>query len=261
MVGGEGKFANLKKQAIAIMIFFPGLDDIYNAHHVERCMISIHRLSKRKSGFKVAEWILDSGAFTSVTKNGGYGTESLPKYADHIMRWASNGNLLASVSQDYMCEQFILDKTGMTIAEHQRLTIYRYKALRKMVPENIYIMPVLQGYAPSDYTNHLRQYGNLLQLNQWVGVGSVCKRNSNVGSVEAVLVAIAKERPDLKLHGFGVKLTALKSSIVQNLLHSSDSMAWSFAARYEGRKPHDIQECIRYTQKVLTCPIQMNLFS
>ena len=243
------------------MIFFPGLDDSYNAHHLERCMISVHRLSERRSGFKVAEWILDSGAFTSVTRNGGYKTGSLPKYASQIVRWASNGDLLAAVAQDYMCESFVLAKTGMTIAEHQRLTIYRYKALRELVPENIYIMPVLQGYAPSDYTSHLRQYGNLLKLNQWVGVGSVCKRNSSPGAVEAVLTAIAKERPDLKLHGFGIKLTALQSGIVQNLLYSSDSMAWSFAARYEGRDQHNIQECIRYIKKVETCPVQMNLFT
>lgn len=243
------------------MIFFPGLDDIHNAHYVERCMISIHRLSKRKSGFNVDEWILDSGAFTSVAKSGGYKPDSLPEYASQIVRWASNGDLLAAVSQDYMCEPFILDKTGMTIAEHQRLTIYRYKALRRLIPESSYIMPVLQGYAPSDYTSHLRQYGDLLKFNQWVGVGSVCKRNSSPGAVEAVLTAIAKERPDLKLHGFGLKLTALQSGIVQNLLHSSDSMAWSFAARYEGRKAHDIQECIRYTRKVSTCSIQMNLFT
>ena len=242
------------------MLFFPGLDDSYNAHHVERCMISIHRLSRRRSGFKVTEWILDSGAFTSVAKNGGYKPDSLPEYANQVKRWSKNGDLLAAVSQDYMCEPFILDKTGMTIAEHQRLTIYRYKALRKLVPGNICIMPVLQGYAPSDYVSHIREYGDLLKSGQWVGVGSVCKRNSKVGAIEAVLVAIAKERPDLKLHGFGLKLTALQSSIVQDLLHSSDSMAWSFAARYKGRKAHDIQECIRYAKKVSTCAIQMNLF-
>lgn len=243
------------------MLFFPGIHEVCDAHKTPRCMISVNRLATRKSGFTVGEWILDSGAFTSVTKHGGYKPSSLPSYASQVIRWSGNGNLLAAVSQDYMCEPFVLNRTGMTIADHQRLTIYRYKALRKIVPTAIPLMPVLQGYAPIDYVSHIRQYGNLLSQGLWVGVGSVCKRNSSTGAVEAVLTAIAKERPDLKLHGFGLKLTALQSEIVQNLLHSSDSMAWSFAARRQGRSSHDINECLRYTQKIEECPVQMNLFT
>ena len=69
----------------------------------------------------------------------------------------------------------------------------------------------------------------------WVGVGSVCKRNAKPGEVFMVLDAIAMARPDLRLHGFGLKATALSEPGVRGLLHSADSMAWSFAARYEGR--------------------------
>jgi hypothetical protein len=61
----------------------------------------------------------------------------------------------------------------------------------------------------------------------WVGVGSVCKRNGSVADVTNVLAHIRAVRPDLNLHGFGLKLTALKNPSVRAMLHSADSMAWS----------------------------------
>ena len=136
--------------------------------------------------------------------------------------------------------------TGMTIAEHQRLTIERYDALRACDTGGVYVMPVLQGYAPADYVSHLEQYGDRLAHGAWVGVGSVCKRNGDVGAIEAVLLAIKQARPDLRLHGFGVKTTALGSRLVRELLHTADSMAWSFAARRQGRNANDVKEAIRF---------------
>jgi hypothetical protein len=241
------------------VLFFPGIDDVYNAHLFERSMISVNRLWKRKSDISPHDWILDSGAFTTIAKYGCYPDGLLERYAIAANRWAACGNLLAAVTQDYMCETMMLEKTGLTIAQHQTLTIQRYVSLLTLVSQ-AYLMPVLQGYAPQDYVNHLHQYGDLLMPGQWVGVGSVCKRNSSVGSVESVLKAIKRERPDLKLHGFGIKLTSLQSQIVQDCLHSADSMAWSFAARYEGRSAHDPNEALRYARKVDTCPIQFDLF-
>jgi hypothetical protein len=43
-------------------------------------------------------------------------------------------------------------------------------------------------------------------------------------------MAIKNERPDLRLHGFGLKTTALADPLVRSMLWSADSMAWSFAA-------------------------------
>lgn len=183
---------------------------------------------------------MDSGAFTTIAKHGGY-HEPVGVYAKQIRRWNGNGNLLAAVSQDYMCEPHMIERTGLSIAEHQRLTIERYDAL--MAEETgVYIMPVLQGYAPQDYVSHIRQYGERLKSGAWVGVGSVCKRNGDRRAIEAVLYAIHRERPDLRLHGFGLKSTAFGSSLVTRLLHSADSMAWSFAARISGRNGNDWRE-------------------
>ena len=152
----------------------------------------------------------------------------------------------------------MLKLTGKTITEHQRLTIERYDALLGCDTGGIYIMPVLQGYAPPDYVSHLRQYGDRLAQGSWVGVGSVCKRNGSPAEIEAVLLAIKAERPDLRLHGFGLKTTALRSEIVQDSLYTAD-MAWSYAARKQGRNGNSWLEA-KLLRKIRMMPIQRRLF-
>ncbi len=222
------------------MRFFPGLHQPSDAQHFEACFISVGRLRTRKSDFRVADWIMDSQAFSTILMHGGY-PHPVEEYAAHIRRWKSCGTLLAAVSQDYMCEPGMLARTGLTIAEHQRLTIERYDALLHC-DTGCYIMPVLQGYAPEDYVSHIRQYGARLAYGAWVGVGSVCKRNGNPRAILDVLIAIKSERPDLRLHGFGLKTIALRSGTIRKLLESADSMAWSFAARKGGRNANDYRE-------------------
>jgi hypothetical protein len=211
-------------------------------------MISINRLRRRKGDFEVNEWVMDSGAFTEISRYGHY-RHSVKEYAEEIKRWKRCGNLLAAVSQDMMCEQFILEKTGLTVTDHQRLTIERYDRLCSC-DTGAYIMPVLQGYCPEEYVSHIRQYGTRLKKGMWVGVGSVCKRNSKPEQVEELLRAIKRERPDLRLHGFGLKITALKSQYVRDTLWSSDSMAWSFSARKQGRNQNDWREAQAFVEKV-----------
>ena len=236
-------------------LFFPGLHQPSDAKNFERCMVSVNVLERRRSDFEVKDWILDSGAFTRITS----GKEHIPmeQYATLIERWSHCGKLLAAVSQDYMCESFVLAITGLTVKEHQQMTTSNYAEL-KSKNSPIHIMPVIQGYAPEEYQEHIEMYGDLLEQNAWVGVGSVCKRNSSIRKVEAVLEGIAKVRPDLKLHGFGLKKTALTSHIVNELLHSCDSMAWSFAARKQGRNANDWREAEAYRKNMNILPVQMN---
>ena len=201
---------------------------------------------------------MDSGAFTEVSTHGKY-RQDTQEYAAQIRRWAKVGQLQAAVSQDWMCEPFIVERTGLTVADHQRLTIDRYDELAAQeLP--VYLMPVLQGYDPSEYVDHIEQYGDRIARGAWVGVGSVCKRNSSVTAVEGVLTAVFERRPDLKLHGFGVKLTALQSGVVRELLHSADSMAWSFAARKNGRNANDWREADAFKTRIQTQEVQRPLF-
>lgn len=231
------------------MLFYIGLHQPSDAAYFPRCMISVNRLRRRRGPFCVGEWIMDSGAFTELKLHGRY-REVPEEYAKRVRRWWSNGRLAAAVSQDYMCEPFILDKTGLSVETHQRLTIDRYDALHALCYPMVYIMPVLQGFEPAEYVRHLVDYGPRLADGAWVGVGSVCKRNERPEEVLAVMGAIKAKRPDLKLHGFGLKLTALKDERIRLLLHSADSMAWSFSARKQGRSGNRRSEARRFLAKI-----------
>lgn len=193
-------------------------------------MVSVNQLRKRKSNFEVGSWLLDSGAFTEISKYGDY-QYSVEEYYYQICRWACCGNLLRAVAQDFMCESFVLERTGLTIKEHQRLTIKRYDQLFSYKPP-VPIMPVLQGWQTSDYIEHLQQYQTRLTFGEWVGVGSVCRRNSNPEIIKDILRGIKLFRPDLNLHGFGLKQIALEDSEVRSLLYSCDSMSWSYPLRF-----------------------------
>jgi len=239
------------------MRFFIGLHQPSDAQHFDAAFISVNRLGPRKA-FAVKDWIMDSGAFTEIARHGHY-RNSVDTYAKEIVRWTGNGNLLAAVSQDFMCEPFVLERTGKTAEEHQRMTVERYDALAP-IQSATYVMPVLQGYTPNEYVQHIEMYGDRLQDGMWVGVGSVCKRNSKIRSIEAVLLAIHHRRPDLRLHGFGLKNTALSSGLVRMLLYSADSMAWSFSARKQGRNANDWREAKQWMEKIESRPIQIPLF-
>ena len=95
--------------------FYVGLHQPSDARHFERCMVSVNRLRERKSDFVVEEWMLDSAAFTELSTHGAY-RHTVADYAEQIRRWARCGQLVSATAQDYMCEPFILAKTGMVLA-------------------------------------------------------------------------------------------------------------------------------------------------
>ncbi len=223
------------------MRFFVGLPEPSMAQHFPACFISANRTRRRAGPFAVEDWILDSGGFTEVSTYGGY-RSSPREHAAEIRRQAGNGRLLAAVAQDWMCEPHIIKRTGLSVRAHQRLTIERYDELVACDTAGIYVMPVLQGYSPCEYVDHIEAYGDRLAPGVWVGVGSVCKRNASVLSILRVFSLIQEARPDLRLHGFGLKATALAFDPIRDLLHSADSMAWSFSARKQGRDGNDWRE-------------------
>ena len=276
------------------MRFFTGLHQPSDAKHFDAAFISVNRLRNRKSGFDVGDWIMDSGAFTEVSGHGRY-RHSVSEYAEQVRRWKDNGRMLAAAAQDWMCEDVVLKRAAIAdgalrapewfdsenthayrsleyvewaypcqrdeqILLHQTRTIERYDELIAEVT-GAYILPVLQGFHPNEYVRHIRMYGDRLKHGAWVGVGSVCKRNGDISAIEGVLLAVHQERPDLLLHGFGLKTTALSSGLVQELLHTADSMAWSYAARMAGRNANDWREAKAWTSQILMRQIQQPLFS
>ncbi|MDN3923302.1 DUF7221 family queuine tRNA-ribosyltransferase-like protein [Roseateles violae] len=232
------------------MRFFTGMHDLHHVGKVAAAFVSVNRLRRRaRKPFIAGDWIMDSGAFTEISQHGDY-RHPAEDYAAQIRKWAGNGRLLAAVAQDFMCEAWILQKVGRTVEQHQRMTVERFDQLAACDVAGVYLMPVLQGFAPADYVRHIAMYGDRLPRGAWVGVGSVCKRNGDPRAIEEVLLAIKRARPDLRLHGFGLKTTALQSSLVVELLETADSMAWSFAARRQGRDPNCPHEAIAWTRNI-----------
>lgn len=229
------------------MRFYVGLHHPNVAGKFPLSFISINALRGRKSDFPCQTWIMDSGAFTEISTHGRY-RYSPEKYAAEIERWRTCGNMELAVAQDWMCEPFICQKTGYSVAQHQALTVDRYDTLRSATDAPL--MPVLQGFKPSEYLDCLALYGDRLTEGMRVGVGSICKRNSHPAMIEHILTLIKQKRPDLKLHGFGLKLTAVARTNIANLLYSADSMAWSFAARKEGRNANDWREAEAYAARI-----------
>jgi hypothetical protein len=244
--------------------FFTGLHQPSDARHFDAAFVSVNRLRTRKAPMQVGDWIMDSGAFTEISTHGHY-RHTVAEYAAEIRRWSTNGSgrLLAAVAQDWMCEPWIVAKTGLSVEQHQVLTVERFDELRRQDTAGTYVLPVLQGYAPDDYVRHLEMYGARLAHGAWVGVGSVCKRNGDPRAIAAVLLAIKQARPDLMLHGFGLKTTALADPLVRSMLHTADSMAWSFHARKNGRNANDWREAVRWTAAIAGRPVQhlLDLFT
>src|SRR5438876_1000627 len=102
-------------------------------------------------------------------------------YAEEVCRWRVEvGNLQWATIMDWMCEPFIIEKTGFTVADHQKRTIDNYFELHRFAPEVPWV-PVLQGFRFDDYLNHLEQYeraGIRLGELPLVGLGSVCRRQN-----------------------------------------------------------------------------------
>lgn len=204
-----------------------------------------HRvLRDRVSPFPRAttRWALDSGGFTELNLYGGWRTTpeeyvaSVRRYVDELghLEWAS--------PQDWMCEPWVIAKTGLSVAEHQARTVENFLTLRELAPDLPFI-PVLQGWELPDYHAHADAYaaaGVDLVDRPVVGIGSVCRRQAT-GQIAGIFDSLTQR--GLKMHGFGVKSQGL--SMYADALVSADSLAWSYWARRDARK--GIRHCAKST--------------
>lgn len=189
-----------------------------------------HRALARRSRLPRAcgPWALDSGGFTELSMFGAWQTTP-QQYVAAVRRYRDEiGCLDWAAPQDYMCEPFMLAKTGLPLREHLARTVGNFERLRELAPDLPFI-PVLQGWSIGDYLDCLARYQNAgidLTAYPTVGLGSVGRRQatSEIATITATLAAHG-----LKLHGFGVKTQGL-ASYAEHLV-SADSMAWSLRGR------------------------------
>lgn len=179
-------------------------------------------------------WSLDSGGFTELNLYGEWRVDPR-QYVQEIRRFSDEiGGVDWASQQDWMCEEFVLKKTGLSVLDHQIRTVDNFLELRSIAPD-LPIIPVIQGDLASDYLRHIEMFANRgvdLFSESTVGVGSVCRRQG--GNDIARLFATLHHQGLSNLHGFGVKKSGLKKI---DGLKSCDSLAWSFAAR---KKRHEM---------------------
>jgi hypothetical protein len=196
-------------------------------------------------------WALDSGGFTELSQYGTWDTGPTPKqYVARIRRYRDDvGHLAWAAPQDWMCEPFILAKTGLTVDAHQDRTVANFLRLRDLASE-LPIVPVVQGWSAGDYLRCVGRYARVgvdLSRSPLVGFGSVCRRQSTT-QVGDILTAL-HQAGVTRLHGFGFKTVGLARW--GHLLASADSMAWSAQARRQPPLPgctthRSCANCSRY---------------
>ncbi|WP_220133038.1 deazapurine DNA modification protein DpdA family protein [Streptomyces ipomoeae] len=219
--------------------------------------ISRNRLKNRRSFPRArAPWALDSGGFTELRDHGRWRLTA-EEYAAEVRRYADAiGQLDWAAPMDWMCEPWVIEGgyharqyfvgTGLSVEEHQRLTVDNYLELRRIAPDLPFI-PVLQGWQLADYLRCVEMYeeaGVDLRAQPVVGLGSVCRRQATA-EINEIVTTLAGG--GLRLHGFGVKTAGI--SDYGDLLSSSDSMAWSFGARYEER----LSQCTHKARNCANC--------
>lgn len=212
-------------------------------------------------------YMVDSGAYMALAKipantprseleEHGYWRTDPRDYALAIAeyhRWIGRPAMVGI--QDWMCEAHIRARTGMTVAEHQALTVESYLELtarwnqhyRSELGDDAFL-PTLQGDETWQYVACIELYrkAGVDLLAGPVGLGSVCRRQSTLEIVD-IVTAVTAAVPGIRLHGFGVKTLGL--SRIGHLLASSDSEAWSKAARHG----QPLAACVGTHRKCTAC--------
>jgi hypothetical protein len=186
------------------------------------------------------------------------------------------------------------------VRKHQWMTVERYvEVVEEAIKQELKVpvMPVLQGWEVEDYVEHSVMYskllsdmkynrgcrlwknpfldrphygrtGELLNADQWIGIGSTCKRNKNPEVLADILNALwptrlgAAQSLHHRIHAFGYKTTGLKSSSVKDRLFSADSFAFDFADRYEGKLRDRIsraKSARRWGQEIIHNNVQLDM--
>ncbi len=217
-------------------------------------MFSLRRLKERKSPapFVDRDWVMDSGAFSEISINGKY-TYTPEEY----LRYVELHQPTLFFNMDYMCEPFVLEKTGLTVREHQQRTIDNQIRIMDLLDKYDIrgeFAGVVQGWTVDDYLYCIDQLKAHGLVTPTMGVGSVCRRNSK-NDIIKVLEAVKIELPKIELHAFGCKTDILKDPSVYNYIDRCDSMAWSYDGRRVEQKP--CKDCPRHCLNCANCPTYM----
>lgn len=213
--------------------------------------VSRRVLAGRKSlPVAASPWVLDSGGFTELNLYGGWRTP-LKQYVAEVRRYqAEIGNLDWVAPMDWMCEPSVLEKTWLSVNDHQICTLKNFLRLRSELGP--IVAPVLQGWKLGEYARHVEMYekcGVALYREPIVGLGSICRRGQDA-EIQTIVRTLKTATPTIQLHAFGVRTRALDG--LSDVLTSSDSMAWSMRGRHDrlpGCTHKSCANCRRYAHR------------
>lgn len=218
--------------------------------------VSRRRLAQRKTLRRAAApWALDSGGFTELSLHGRW-LVTPAQYCAEVRRYRDEiGSLEWAAPQDWMCEPQVCSQTfphlshTQAVEIHQRRSVDNYLELRALAPDLPWV-PVLQGWTEGDYLRcaELFEREGVDLRSVRVGIGTVCRRGATA-EVERLVVRLHDQ--GIALHGFGLKTLALRR--LAPYLASSDSLAWSLAARKSAPRPgcahHSCANCAEWAHE------------
>lgn len=174
---------------------------------------------------------IDSGGFYSSMVTGGY-TKTNEEYLQFIEKIMPEYFAL----RDYPCEPQLLKKHNLTVKQNIQRTVDNHIALLDLLPKyciNSEPIPVIQGWQKEDYLNCIDAFEDQGLMSDYMAIGSVCRRTAT-SNIREIVMSVRDNIPSwIKLHGFGLKLTALKDLAIWKALYSVDSGAWDYVARWK----------------------------
>ncbi len=173
---------------------------------------------------------IDCGGFFSSLKSGRY-TSSDQEYLEYVQKWRPKAWAL----RDYPCEPQLLKQCGRTATENIHRTLEHHLHTIDLAEDydlEMTAVPVLQGWTVEDYLYCLDLYRSAGLVMGYMAIGSICRR-SQIGQITKIILSLRRELPGwVRLHGFGLKYTALKEKAIWDALYSVDSGAWDYEARW-----------------------------
>lgn len=173
---------------------------------------------------------IDSGGYSFMKGKGEY-TSTNAEYLDFLE--AHDPELFAL--RDYPCEPDVLESHGRTVKDHQRSTTERHRELLDQLGERDLsgqAVSVLQGWTVDDYIRHVDELADEGLLTDYVGIGSVCRRNREAEIREIILAVRDALPPSMRIHAFGVKGSVLQYADVRDALASADSQSYEMQAQW-----------------------------
>lgn len=193
---------------------------------------------------------LDSGGYSFFSMNWDY-----PFTIEEYARKADELNADYVSVLDYPCEKTVERVPNETNYERIDRTIANTKECLKHQIRGRWV-PVIQGLEIEEYRYAINELKGILDLIDYVAVGSMCSRRK-LSEIKEVVTLLNRELPNHRIHAFGVDFRALRSNYVYNSIYSADSQAWRFFIpnktkehRFASSRSEVVQAFSNYSAKI-----------